>query len=100
MIVQAIGMIERIKHRGLRDYWTKGQSRSLNASWIKKLRRILTALEAADAPESMNYPGAYFHALKGDRAGQYSVRLTKNVRVTFEWGEEGAVNVDIEDYHS
>ena len=38
----------------------------------------------------MNYPGSYFH---------YAVRLTANVRVTFGWDDEGASNVDIEDYH-
>ena len=92
-------MIASIRHTGLRNYWTKGTSRGLNAAWIKKLRRILSALDAAERPEAMNYPGAYFHALKGDRDGYYSVRLTANVRVTFGWDDEGAVNVDIEDYH-
>ena len=47
----------------------------------------------------MNYPGSYFHPLKGDRAGRYAVRLTANYRVTFGWDEEGAEDVDIEDYH-
>ena len=47
----------------------------------------------------MNYPGAYFHSLKGDRVGRYSVRLTANVRVTFGWSDDGATDVDIEDYH-
>ncbi len=47
----------------------------------------------------MNYPGSYFHPLKGDREGRYAVRLTANVRVTFGWDDEGASNVDIEDYH-
>lgn len=47
----------------------------------------------------MNYPGSYFHALKGDRVGYYSVRLTANVRVVFSWSDIGAADVDIEDYH-
>jgi proteic killer suppression protein len=63
------------------------------------LRRILSALEAAELPEQMNYPGSYFHALKGDRAGRYAVRLSANYRVTFGWDEDSAVDVDIEDYH-
>ena len=46
----------------------------------------------------MNYPGSHFHALKGDRVGRYSVRLTANVRVTFGRGDDGATDVDIEDY--
>ena len=92
-------MIGSIRHKALREYWTRGQARGLNAAWIRKLRRILSALEAAESPEQMNYPGSYFHPLKGDRAGRYAVRLTANYRVTFGWDEEGAEDVDIEDYH-
>ena len=47
----------------------------------------------------MNYPGSYFHRLKGDRAGRYAVRLTANFRVTFGWEDDGAADVDMEDYH-
>ena len=35
----------------------------------------------------------------GDREGRYAVRLTASMRVTFGWDDEGAANVDIEDYH-
>ena len=92
-------MIASIRHKALRQYWTRGQTKGLNAEWIGRLRRILSALDAADLPEHMNYPGAYFHSLKGDRVGRYSVRLTANVRVTFGWTDDGAADVDIEDYH-
>ena len=92
-------MIGSIRHKALRDYWTKGQTKGLNAEWIRKLRRIMSALEAAGSPEQMNYPGAYFYPLKGDRAGRYAVRLTANVRVTFGWDDNGATDVDVEDYH-
>ena len=92
-------MIGSIRHKGLRDYWTRGQAKGLNADWIRKLRRILSALEAAERPQQMNYPGSYFHPLKGDRAGRYAVRLSANMRVTFGWDDDGAADVDIEDYH-
>ena len=92
-------MIGSIRHKALRNYWTRGQAGGLNAEWIRKLRRILTALDAAERPEHMSYPGSYFHPLKGDRSGRYSVRLTANYRVTFGWDEDGASDVDIEDYH-
>ena len=47
----------------------------------------------------MNHPGSYFHALKGDRKNRYVVRLTGNFRVTFAWSDDGATDVDVEDYH-
>ena len=77
----------------------QGQAQGLNAEWTGKLRRVLAALEAAGRPEQMNYPGSYFHPLKGDQAGRYAVRLTANFRVTFGWDDDGAADVDIEDYH-
>ena len=92
-------MIKSIRHKALRRYWTRGRAKGLNADWTRKVRRILAALEAAEQPEQMSYPGSHFHPLIGDRAGRYSVRLTANVRITFGWDGEGAVDVDIEDYH-
>ena len=59
----------------------------------------MAALEAAERPGDMNYPGSFFHSLKGDGAGRYAVRLTANYRVTFGWDDDGATNVDLEDYH-
>lgn len=41
-------VIGSIRHKALRDYWTRGQAKGPNAGWIRKLRRILAALEAAD----------------------------------------------------
>ena len=39
------------------------------------------------------------HALKGDRAGQYSIRVNERYRVCFEWRQGMAWNVEIVDYH-
>ena len=93
------GVIGSIRHKALRAWWTRGRTRGLNAGWIPKLRRIISALEAAERLEHMNYPGSDFHPLHGDRAGRYAVGLTGNWRVTFGWDDDGAVGVDIEDYH-
>ena len=98
-LLYIVVMIGSIRHKALRNYWTRGQKKGLDAGWIRKLRRILSALEAAERPEQMDYPGSYFHPLKGNRVGSYAVSLTANMRVTFGWDDEGAANVDIEDYH-
>lgn len=92
-------MIGSIRHRGLRNYWSRGRTQGLNAEWIPELRRIPAAPEAAERPAQMNYPGSYFRSLKGDRARHFAVRLTANVRVTVGWFEDGATEVNIEDYH-
>ena len=92
-------VIGSIRHRGLRDYWTRGQTKGLNGDWVQKFRRIMSALEAAERPEEMNCPGSHYHQLRANMVGRYAVRLTANYRVTFGWDEDRAVDVDIEDYH-
>ena len=46
-------------------------------------------------------PGNRFEALKGDRKGQYSIRINDQWRICFEWasGADGPGNVEIVDYH-
>ncbi|TIQ95279.1 MAG: plasmid maintenance system killer [Mesorhizobium sp.] len=44
-------------------------------------------------------PGNRLEALKGDRAGQYSIRINDQFRVCFRWTDGGADNVEITDYH-
>lgn len=90
-------MIGSIRHKGLSDYWAKGRTRGLRPDWIARLSRIMAMLHAAEAPEDMNYPGSYFHGLRG--TDRYSVRLTGNMRVTFGWRGEEAIDIDLEDYH-
>jgi proteic killer suppression protein len=45
-------------------------------------------------------PGNRLEALKGDRAGQWSIRINDQWRICFRWTEGGAEDVEIVDYHS
>jgi proteic killer suppression protein len=51
-------------------------------------------------PEDMNLPGLKYHGLSGTRKGTYSVWVSGNWRITFEFDSGDAVNVNLEDYHS
>ena len=44
-------------------------------------------------------PGNFLESLKGDRAGQHSIRINNQFRICFEWTDDGAENVEIADYH-
>jgi toxin HigB-1 len=44
-------------------------------------------------------PGLNLHALKGDRAGQYAIRINEQYRICFFWTKEGPEQVEIADYH-
>ena len=62
----------------------------------------LDRLEAATALRDLAaLPGNRFEKLRGDREGQYSIRVNDQWRICFEWpeGAAGPVNVEIVDYH-
>lgn len=59
----------------------------------------MDALDAAQRPADMNLPGFYFHGLTNQTPKVYSVRVTGNYRITFEWEGQDAVNVNYVDYH-
>ena len=63
-------------------------------------RRKLRQLEIAGRLEDLKIPpGNRLEALKGDRAGQYSIRINDQWRVCFRWTKAGAEDVEIVDYH-
>jgi len=63
-------------------------------------RRKLLQLHAATKLASLKIPpGNQLEALKGDRKGQYSIRVNDQWRVCFIWREDGAYQVEIVDYH-
>lgn len=63
-------------------------------------RRKLRQLEIAGNLEDLRVPpGNRLEALKGDRLGQYSIRINDRYRLCFRWSEAGAGDVEIVDYH-
>ncbi len=63
-------------------------------------RRKLVQLHAATTLDFLRVPpGNRLEALKGDRAGQYSIRINDQFRVCFNWDDGDASNVEIVDYH-
>jgi len=62
--------------------------------------RKLTQLDAAQTLEFLRSPpGNRLEALKGDREGQYSIRINNQFRLCFIWTETGPADVEIVDYH-
>lgn len=63
-------------------------------------RRKLEQLEWAEVLDDLRVPpGNRLEALKGNRVGQYSIRINDQFRVCFLWTAEGAKDVEIVDYH-
>ena len=72
-------------------------------SGVERPARLkLDRVEAAHTLKDLAaLPGNRFEALKGDRKGQYSIRVNDQWRICFEWPEKspGPTNVEIVDYH-
>jgi proteic killer suppression protein len=67
---------------------------------IEKTARILRELlDAAISLEHLRLPGLRLEALKGDRRGQYSIRINDQFRICFAWRDGDAHDVEIVDYH-
>ena len=63
-------------------------------------RRKLKLLDAAVSLESLRVPpGNRLEALRGDRKGQWSIRINDQWRVCFRWKDKDALDVEIVDYH-
>lgn len=63
-------------------------------------RRKLVMLDAALSLETLRAtPGNHFESLKGDRKGEYSIRINRQWRLCFRWEAGHAWSVEIVDYH-
>ena len=92
-------MIKSIRHKGLKRLWTKGDASGLNPKWVAKIERILDQIDVIGAPEDLDYGIYGFHALTGDRKGQYALSISGNWRLVFEWDGIDAIHLDLLNYH-
>jgi proteic killer suppression protein len=94
-------MIVSYRHKRTRDFAAGKRVKAF--SGIERAARMkLDRLEAATVLADLAaLPGNRFEALRGDRKGQYSIRINDQWRICFEWpeGALGPSNVEIVDYH-
>ena len=62
----------------------------------RKLQQLDAAVELRDLSSP---PGNRLEALKGERKGQYSIRINDQWRICFVWRDGDALDVEIVDYH-
>ncbi len=92
-------MIKSIQHKGLRLLWTRNDPSKLPPTHVVKIRNLLTYLNKATIITDMNLPGTDLHPLKGNFKGYWSVTVTANYRLIFEFKDGDAYLVDYLDYH-
>jgi proteic killer suppression protein len=80
--------------------WDTGKSRRIPANIRSSALKKISLLDSAEAlPDLFWPPGNRLEALKGDRQGQYSIRINDQFRLCFVWSEGNAYGVEIVDYH-
>ena len=85
-------MIKSFKHKGLKEFFLNGSSRGIQQKDQKRLRYLLALLNHASEITDLNISGLFLHKLKGDRQDIWSVRVSANWRLTFQF-ENGDVYI-------
>jgi proteic killer suppression protein len=93
--------VRSARHRGLKRLIEDDDDRQIRRDLVKRVRRILTALQSARGIEGLQGPpGWRIHQLTGDRAGTWSISVSGNWRITFNLeNDEVITDLNLEDYH-
>ena len=97
-------MIINYKHQGAKDIFngddTNMARRACPQNLWKIARRKLDQLDfTASLNDLRSPPNNRLESLKGDRIGQYSIRINDRYRICFVWSNDGVKEVEITDYH-
>jgi proteic killer suppression protein len=93
-------MIQSFRDRETERIWTGERSRRLPSEIQDKALLTLRLLNRARLLQDLKVPpGNRLEALRGNRAGQYSIRINDQWRICFHWTQEGPTDVEIVDYH-
>jgi proteic killer suppression protein len=92
--------IDSISHKGLRRFFETGIAKGLVGD-AARIRKMLAFIDAAGSFDELAVPPNYgLHELVGDKAGRWTMTVTKNWRLTFIKIDETTIaDLDLEDYH-
>lgn len=93
-------MIRSFRSTTTERLWSRQRTKDLDPRIERPALRKLVMLDAAETLEDLKVPpGNRLEALKGDRAGQHSIRINQQWRICFVWTPAGSEDVEIVDYH-
>lgn len=91
-------MIESYIHKGLKELLEGGKSIKIQKSLVSRIIRRLDAIDSAKSLDDLRVPGFNFHGLEGVPK-RYSIHVNGPWCLTFEWREENAYRLNLENYH-
>lgn len=97
-------MAIEFRNQGTEDVFDGVQSKAARKvcppSLFDRAREKLFLIDDAEVIQDLRIPpGNRLEALKGNRKGEYSIRINDQYRVCFRWTERGARDAEIVDYH-
>lgn len=92
-------MIASIKHKGLREFYESGIQKRVQANHVPRLRLMLAALDSSQVIGDLDIPGYRLHSLRGKMKDRWSIAVSGNWRLTFEFRDGNVYLLDYEDYH-
>ena len=93
-------MIQSFKNKFTEKVWNQTISKSMPVEVQNiGLRKLIMLNSSIDVNDLRIPPSNHLEKLKGDRYGQYSIRINNQWRVCFRWENGNAFEVEIVDYH-
>ncbi len=95
-----VGVLRSFADKDTERVWRRERAKELDPTTHRAALRKLIMLDAADVLDDLRVPpGNRLEKLRGNRAGQYSVRVNQQWRICFRWTAAGPEDVEIVDYH-
>lgn len=91
-------MIKSFKHKGLQLFFETGSTKGIRSDQAKKLRNMLALIDDISTIEEIQFLWKC-HKLKGERSNIWSLTVSGNWRITFEFKNSNVYILDYEDYH-
>lgn len=94
--------IRNVRHKSLRRFIEDDETSGLQASFVEKLRNMLSFLQDMEKEEELRDVASWkAHLLTGNRKGTWSLFVSKNWRLTFriDRDEHEIIDLNFEDYH-
>lgn len=92
-------MIKTFKNKALKDCYNKGDVSKLPPAFKEKIIDLMFLLQTAPSLNDLKKSDGSLHELKGNRKNEWSLNVSANFRLTFQWKDGDVFDLDLEDYH-
>ncbi len=92
-------MIQTFRDKALERLFKEGKAKGIPKELEKRIRVRLEVIDSAKVIDDIRIPGYDLHELKGNRQGTWSIKISGNWRITFNFKNSDAYDIELEDYH-